>query len=239
MDLSTSTQLSATGQRTRRRLESVAGNWPIGVKIAAATVVVAAPVAQLIDRAMFEVGDGFVDIFRASTANPSSVYVGAVASMFAPALVIGAVFIWFQLARSRSPIAASISLITGILAFTCLALTTGYSYAALALAHANLGTPAAADALATYDGPPATLLMTTFTITSAVSILAAGWGLWRSHAVSRASVILLVAFIVCDVVEFLPFDVHVIGLAATVLMSISFFTAAPLRSGRGTTSINP
>ena len=239
MDVSTSNSVPVTTKLTRRRLDSVAGNWPIGVKVAASVVLIAAPVAQLVDRAMFDMSNGYTSLFRELSANPSAVHIGAIAGMFAPALLIGSVFVWFQLARTRSRIAASISLIAGVLAFTCLAVTTGYSFAALGLSDAHLGTQAVADALAGYSGPPAPVLFATFTITSVVCILAAAWGLWRAHAVSRASVILLVLFIVADVVEVLPFDPHFIGLAATILMSVSILTPVSRRNAAAATTIKP
>jgi hypothetical protein len=228
---------AAVGGRTRRRLESVAGSWPIGVKIAASVVLIGGPVAQLIDRSLYDMSDGFVSLFHAYSTNPGVVNVGAVAGMLAPALLIGMVLIWFRLARVRSRIAASISLISGVIAFTCLAVSSGYSYSAMGLSEAHLGTRAVADALSAYAGPPATFLFTTFDITSVVCILAAAWGLWRSRAVSRVSIILLALFIGADMALPLPFDPHYIGLAATVLMSVSLFTAAPLHDGNTATSI--
>jgi len=240
MDVTTPTPVSTTaGTRRWRPLESVAGNWPIGVKIVAALIVIGAPVAQVIDGSLFDMSNGYVSLFHALSTDPGSVYAGSLAGMFAPALTIGAVLIWFQLGRSRSRIAASISLVTGVLAFTCLALTTGYSYAALGLSHAHLGTAAVADALSSYDGLPAPVLFATFTITSTVSILAASWALWRSHAVSRAGVILLALFIIIDMVGILPVNPHYIGLAAAVLIAVSIFRAVPLRTGIAATNVEP
>ncbi|MCB1281083.1 MAG: hypothetical protein KDB18_06130 [Salinibacterium sp.] len=239
MDVSTSEsiQSTATRKRTPRRLESVAGSWPIWVKVAASIVLISGPVAQLIDRALYDMSNSYVSLFRAYSANPGAVNIGAVAGMLAPALLIGAVIIWYRLARVRSKVAATISLVSGVLAFTCLAVMSGYSFSAMGLSEAHLGTPAVADALSAYAGPPAMFLFATFQITSTLSILAAAWGLWRSHAVSRASVILLALFIVIDMLEILPIEPHFIGLAAMVLMCISFFTAAPFRDGSAAASI--
>lgn len=240
MDVTTSTPMSTTrGKRRWRRLESVAGNWPIGVKIAATVLVIGGPAVQLLDRTLYDMSDGFVSLFHAYSTNPGTVNVGAIAGMITPAILIGMVFVWFQLARVRSRIASSISLISGVIAFTCLGVSSGYSYAALGLSDAHLASPAVADALSAYSGPPAQFLFTTFDIAAVVSVLAAAWGLWRSHAVSRLSVILLVLFIVADMVEVLPIDAHYIGLVATVLMSMSFFTAAPLRVEIPATNVEP
>ena len=94
MDVNTSAPVSTTaGRRTRRRLESVAGSWPIGVKIAAAIVVIGGPVAQLLDRTLFDMSDGYTSLFHAMSTNPDAVHAGSYASMFAPALLIGAVLV--------------------------------------------------------------------------------------------------------------------------------------------------
>jgi len=229
----------AQGNRSTRR-EAVAGSWPIGVKIAASAVVIGAFVAQLINRSLLDMSQGYVSLFRELSTNPGAANVSVIAGMFAPALLVGSVLIWFRLSRARSRVAAWISLISGVLAFTCLPLMMGFSVSAFALAQAHLGTHAAADALSGYAGPPAVLLFTVYNNASLLTIFAAAWALWRSHAVSRASVILLVLFMVGDIVGILPFDAHYIGLAAAVLMAVSFFTApAPFRDNDTMTSIEP
>lgn len=230
----------SVGGRTRRRLETVAGSWPIGVKIAASAVVIGAFVAQLINRSLLDMSQGYVSLFQELSTNPGAANVSVIAGMFAPALLVGSVLIWFRLSRARSRVAAWISLISGVLAFTCLPLMMGFSVSAFALAQAHLGTHAAAEALSGYAGPPAVLLFTVYNNASMLTIFAAAWALWRSHSVSRTSVILLVLFMVGDIVGILPFDAHYIGLAAAALMAISFFTApAPFRGKDTTTIIEP
>jgi hypothetical protein len=231
---------TSAGGHTRRRFESVAGSWPIGVKIAASAVVIGAFTAQLINRSLLDMSQGYVSLFQELSTNPGAANVSVIAGMFAPALLLGSVLIWFRLSRARSRVAAWISLISGVLAFTCLPLMMGFSVSAFALAQAHLGTHAAADALSGYAGPPAVLLFIVFNNASMLTIFAAAWALWRSHAVSRASVILLVLFMVADIVGILPFDAHYIGLAAAVLMAISFFTSPVPFRDRGTeTTIEP
>lgn len=240
MDVTASKPVStaSVGGRTRRRLDSVAGSWPVGVKIAASAVVIGAFVAQLINRSLLDMSQGYVSLFRELSTNPGAANVSIIAGMFAPALLVGSVLIWFRLSRARSRVAAWISLISGVLAFTCLPLMMGFSVSAFALAQAHLGTHAAAEALAGYASPPAVLLFTVYNNASLLTIFAAAWALWRSHAVSRASVILLVLFMVGDIVGVLPFDAHYVGLTAAVLMAISFFTAsAPFHDKDTTTSI--
>lgn len=234
MDGTAHTTLSTTSGRGHARsgAETPAHSWPMWARIAASAVLVGAPAAQIIDRALFPMDDGHMSLFHALSTNPGMVDAGAVAGMFAPALLIGSVLIWYRLTRARSRIAAGISLASGVLAFTCLALTTGYSYAALGLHQAGLGTQAVADILDGYSGPPATLVITTFEVTASLCILAAAWALWRSHAVPRGSVVLLVLFIVLDMALPLPVDAHYIGLAAMVWMSVSFYIPAPVRHGR-------
>lgn len=231
---------AATRGRTRRRLESAAGTWPIAVKIAASAVLIGAFIAQLINRSLLDMSQGYVSLFRELATNPGAANISVIAGMFAPALLVGSVLIWFRLTRARSRIAAWISVISGVLAFTCLPLLMGYTVSAFALAEAHLGTPAAADALSGYAGAPAVLLFAVYNNASLLTILAAAWALWRSHAVSRASVILLVLFMAGDIVGLLPFDAHYIGLAATVLMAVSLFTAtAPFRADETATTIKP
>jgi hypothetical protein len=233
-------QTATERRHGHRRLESVAGGWPIGVKIAASAVLIGAFVAQLINRSLLDMSQGYVSLFRELATNPAAANVSVIAGMFAPALLVGSVLIWFRMTRARSRIAAWISLVSGILAFTCLPLMMGYSVSAFALAEAHLATPAAADALSSYAGAPAILLFTVYNNASLLTIFAAAWALWRSHAVSRASVILLVLFMAGDIVGLLPFDAHYIGLAATVLMAVSIFTATPpFRAGETATTIKP
>lgn len=231
---------ASAGRRTRRQLESVAGSWPIGVKIAASAVVIGAFTAQVVNRSLLDMSQGYVSVFQEVPSNPGAANVSVIAGMFAPALLLGSVLIWFRLSRERSRVAAWISLISGVLAFTCLPLMMGFSVSAFALAQAHLGTQAAADALSGYAGPPVVLLFIVFNNASMLTIFAAAWALWRSHSVSRAAVVLLALFMVGDIVGVLPFDAHYIGLAAAALMAVSFFTApAPFRAKGTETIIEP
>ncbi|GAB3042410.1 hypothetical protein GCM10027052_25480 [Parafrigoribacterium mesophilum] len=233
-------QTATERRHGHRRLESVAGSWPIGVKVAASAVLIGAFVAQLVNRSLLDMSHGYASLFHQLATDPGPANTAAIAGIFAPALLVGSVLIWFRLARTRSRIASWITLISGVLAFTCLPLMMGFSVSAFALADAHLGTTAAAAALSGYAGPPAAVLFTVYNNASMLTILAAAWALWRSHAVSRASVILLVLFIAGDIAGLLPFDAHYLGLAAAVLMSVSLFTAtAPFRDGDPATSIKP
>lgn len=252
------TALASAGGTTRRRPESIAATWPVWVRVAAAAVLVGAFVAQLVNRSLLDMSEGYLSYFRELSANPAAANVSVIAGMFAPALLVGCVLIWFRISRQRSRIAAWISLISGVLAFTCLPLLMGFSVSAFALVKAGLASPAAASALETYDGLPATVLFAVYNNASMLTIFAAAWALWRSHAVYRVSVVLLVLFMVGDIVGVLPFDAHYLALAATLLMAVSFFTAAapsaaafpapaaasspehaPFRAGDGVASIKP
>jgi hypothetical protein len=242
MDLTTSSPIAAATapSRPRRRLESVAGTWPLGVKIAASAVLIGAFVAQLINRSLLDMSQGYVSLFHELATKPGAANTSIIAGMFAPAMLVGSVLIWFRLTRARSRIAAWISLVSGVLAFTCLPLLMGFTVSAFALAEAHLGTPAAAAAQSGYAGVPAAILFAVYNNASMLTIFAAAWALWRSHVVSRVSVILLVLFMVGDIVGALPFDAHYIGLAATVLMAVSIFTATvPFRAGETAATIKP
>lgn len=240
MNITTSDPVLAARSHTRRRLQSVAATWPIGVKIAASAVLIGAFLAQLINRALQDMSDGYAGYFREISTNPAATNVSVIAGMFAPALLVGSVLIWFRISRERSRVASWITLISGVLAFTCLPLLMGFSVSALALVKADLATPAAASALQNYDGLPAAILFTVYNNASMLCIFAAAWALWRSRAVYRASAVLLVLFMVGDIVGVLPFDAHYLGLAAAVVMAVSFFTAKdPFRDGETVASIKP
>lgn len=217
---------------------AAAPRWSLAARIAAALVLTGAFAAQLVNRALFDMSEGYASLFREITDNPVAANTAAIVGIFAPALLLGMVLILTSLTRRRSPVASWIALISGVLAFTCLPAIMGYSYSAFSLTRAGLDSPEVADALAQPGGPGGMVLFAVFSVTSLVSILSLAWALWRSRVTYRAAAVLLVLFMLSDISGLMPVDGHYLGLAAMILVSISLFTAKfPSTNGETTVTI--
>ncbi|GAA1861351.1 hypothetical protein GCM10009715_06010 [Paeniglutamicibacter psychrophenolicus] len=212
----------------RRAKVPAPGEWAPWVRVVAGAIPVLAFAAQLVNRSLFDMSSGYQSLFLEQAQHPALLDAAVIAGVFAPALLMSSVLVWFRLGRDQAPVAAWISLVSGVLAFTCLPALSGYSVSALAMGSAHLGTGAVAAALSDYRGLPALVLFAVYNLASLTAIMAACRALWRSARVSRFSVAMLGLFMVADIAGVLPFDAHYLGLVAALSMAWSM-VARPRR----------
>jgi hypothetical protein len=216
-------------------MTSSAAHWPPAARIAAAVVLVGAFAAQLANRALTDMSDGYASLFREIVEEPVRADTAAVLGLVAPPLLLGMVLILTGLTRRRAPVSSWAALVCGVIAFTFFPVMTGHSSAAFSLVRAGVDSATVAKALEQPGGPGGMVLVAVFSLTSLACVLSLAWALWRSHVVYRASAALLALFMIADVSGVLPVDAHWLGLAAMVLAAISLFTAGTPAEVDGTT----
>jgi hypothetical protein len=166
--------------------------------------------------------------------HPGPAGVSLTADMLATPFLAGATALWLLLARARSPRLAWTGAVLLVFGLTGQAVVTGVGLTAYMVAQSGK-VDAAAFSAAIGDGPAASLPGTVFTVMffagAFIGIVVMMVAVWRSRALPRAAVLLLVVFQLADIVS-LPFPTTVIAAAGLLWMAVSLLSTRGVRAGQ-------
>jgi hypothetical protein len=182
---------------------SPAANWTSAGRIAAAvTLVLAAafPLASHLMAQLMAPTDRTIDALHWVADHPDLANLSKVFDLLQMPFMFGTVLVYVLLSRERSP---RIAYAGGIL-FGCgmVGLSEVHGYETLAYALAQDGRfdlTALADVVGAQSSTPAIVMLLIFLPFAFFGLLTSAVALWRSGAVPRAAVLLIVAFLVVDV----------------------------------------
>ena len=183
---------------------SPAANWTSAGRIAAATTLVlgaAFPLAShLIVDLWLPPTAGIIDWIHWTADHPELANLTQVFELLQMPFLFGTVLVYVLLSRERSPRTAYAGGILLGCGFVGLSAVKGYETLAYALAQdGRFDLTALADVVGAQSSPPAIVMLLLFLPFAFIGLLTAAVALWRSGAVPRAAVLLLVAFLVTDV----------------------------------------
>jgi hypothetical protein len=210
-------------------LRSAAAAWgPVG-RVAAATTFA-------LGGALWTVGDliGFGkdggDHLAYMHDHPGAAAIGLTGDLLGTLFMLGAAAAWFQLSRHRSPklaVAGAVLLSIG-LAMQCV--VSGVEMTQFALVRSgvvSVGGLATALASPTALGLPGYVAFPLWIIGAFVGIVVAMVALWRSHAVARPAIVLVLLFQVTQFVGVVPGSPFL--LVGLVWMAVDVLRSAPAR----------
>jgi hypothetical protein len=180
---------------------SPAANWTSAGRIAAATTLVLGAAFPLAAHLMVPVTvRSVIDWLHWTADHPDLANLSKVFELLQMPFLFGTVLVYVLLSRERSP---RIAYAGGIL-FGCgmvgLSAVHGYETLAYALAQdGRFDLTALADVVGAQSSTPAIVMLLIFLPFAFFGLLTSAVALWRSGAVPRAAVLLIVAFLVVDV----------------------------------------
>src|SRR5215208_2927291 len=180
---------------------SPAANWTSAGRIAAATTLVLGAAFPLAAHLMVPVTvRSVIDWLHWIADHPDLANLTKVFELLQMPFLFGTVLVYVLLSRERSP---RLAYAGGIL-FGCgmvgLSAVEGYETLAYALAQdGRFDLTALADVVGAQSSPPAIVMLLIFIPFAFIGLLTSAVALWRSGAVPRAAVLLIVAFLVVDV----------------------------------------
>src|SRR5215211_2155063 len=180
---------------------SPAANWTSAGRIAAATTLVLGAAFPLAAHLMVPVTvRSVIDWLHWTADHPDLANLSKVFELLQMPFLFGTVLVYVLLSRERSP---RIAYAGGIL-FGCgmvgLSAVHGYETLAYALAQdSRFDLTALADVVGAQSSTPAIVMLLIFLPFAFFGLLTSAVALWRSGAVPRAAVLLIVAFLVVDV----------------------------------------
>ena len=180
---------------------SPAANWTSAGRIAAATTLVLGAAFPLAAHLMVPVTvRSVIDWLHWTADHPDLANLSKVFELLQMPFLFGTVLVYVLLSRERSP---RIAYAGGIL-FGCgmvgMSAVHGYETLAYALAQdGRFDLTALADVVGAQSSRPAIVMLLIFLPFAFFGLLTSAVALWRSGAVPRAAVLLIVAFLVVDV----------------------------------------
>ena len=183
---------------------SPAAKWTSAGRIAAATTLVlgaAFPFAShLIVDLWLPPSAGIIDWIHWVADHPELANLAKVFELLQMPFLFGTVLVYVLLSRERSPrIAYAGGILLGC-GFVGLSAVEGYETLAYALAQdGRFDLTALADVVGAQSSTPAIVMLLLFLPFAFFGLLTSAVALWRSGAVPRAAVLLIVAFLVVDV----------------------------------------
>src|SRR5215212_8052209 len=180
---------------------SPAANWTSAGRIAAATTLVLGAAFPLAAHLMVPVTvRSVIDWLHWTADHPDLANLSKVFELLQMPFLFGTALVYVLLSRERSP---RIAYAGGILfGFGMVGLTAVEGYETLAYALAQDGRfdlTALADVVGAQSSTPAIVMLLIFLPFAFFGLLTSAVALWRSGAVPRAAVLLIVAFLVVDV----------------------------------------
>jgi hypothetical protein len=178
---------------------SPAANWTSAGRIAAATTLVLGAAFPLASHVMAPDPYSTIDWFHWIADHPDLANLTKVFDLLQMPFLFGTVLVYVLLSRQRSPRLAY----AGGLLYGCgmvgLSAVEGYETLAYALAQDGRFDLAALANVSDQSSPPAIVMLLIFLPFAFFGLLTSAVALWRSGAVPRAAVLLIVAFLVVDV----------------------------------------
>ena len=178
---------------------SPAANWSSAGRIAAATTLVLGAAFPLASHVMAPDPYSTIDWFHWIADHPDLANLTKVFDLLQMPFLFGTVLVYVLLSRQRSPRLAY----AGGLLYGCgmvgLSAVEGYETLAYALAQDGRFDLAALADVSDQSSTPAIVMLLIFLPFAFFGLLTSAVALWRSGAVPRAAVLLIVAFLVVDV----------------------------------------
>ena len=180
---------------------SPAARWTSAGRIAAATTLVLGAAFPLASHLMPPArADRTIDGFHWIADHPDLANLSKVFDLLQMPFLFGTVLVYVLLSRQRSPRLAYAGEILLGCGFVGLSAVEGYETLAYALAQdGRFDLTALADVVDAQSSPPAIVMLLIFLPFAFFGLLTSAVALWRSGAVPRAAVLLIVAFLVVDV----------------------------------------
>jgi hypothetical protein len=180
---------------------SPAANWTSAGRIAAATTLVLGAAFPLAAHLMVPVTvRSVIDWLHWTADHPDLANLSKVFELLQMPFLFGTVLVYVLLSRERSPrIAYAGGILFGV-GMVGMSALHGYETLAYALAQdSRFDLAALADVVGAQSSPPAIVMLLIFLPFAFIGLLTSAIALWRSGAVPRAAVLLIVAFLVVDV----------------------------------------
>src|SRR5918994_1215118 len=180
---------------------SPAANWTSAGRIAAATTLVLGAAFPLASHLMPPAtADRTIDAFHWIADHPDLANLSKVFDLLQMPFLFGTVLVYVLLSRQRSPrIAYAGGILLGC-GFVGLSAVEGYETLAYALVQdGRFDSTALADVVIAQSSTPAIVMLLIFLPFAFFGLLTSAVALWRSCAVPRAAVLLIVAFLLVDV----------------------------------------
>ena len=179
---------------------SPAARWTSAGRIAAATTLVLGATFPLASHLIAPPTGGHIDWFHWVADHPDLANLTKVFDLLRMPFLFGTVLVYVLLSRHRSPrIAYAGGILLGC-GFVGLSAVEGYETLAYALAQdGRFDLTALADVVDAQSSTPAIVMLLIFLPFAFFGQLTSAVALWRSGAVPRAAVLLIVAFLVVDV----------------------------------------
>jgi hypothetical protein len=179
---------------------SPAANWTSAGRIAAAATLVLGAAFPLTSHLMEPTTNSTSDWLHWVADHPDLANLSKVFELLQMPFLFGTALVYVLLSRQRSPRLAYTGGILLGCAFVGLSAVNGYETLAYALAQdGRLDLKALADVVNAQSSPPAFVMLLIFIPFAFFGLLTSAGALWRSDAVPRAAVLLIVAFLVVDV----------------------------------------
>ena len=178
-----------------------AANWTSAGRIAAATTLVLGAAFPLAAHLMVPVTvRSVIDWLHWTADHPDLANLSKVFELLQMPFLFGTVLVYVLLSRERSPrIAYAGGILLGC-GYVGLTAVEGYETLAYALAQdGRFDLTALADVVGAQSSTPAIVMLLIFLPFAFFGLLTSAVALWRSGAVPRAAVLLIVAFLVVDV----------------------------------------
>jgi hypothetical protein len=213
---------------------SPAANWTSAGRIAAATTLVLGAAFPLAAHLMVPVTvRSVIDWLHWTADHPDLANLSKVFELLQMPFLFGTVLVYVLLSRERSP---RIAYAGGIL-FGCgmvgLSAVHGYETLAYALAQdGRFDLTALADVVGAQSSTPAIVMLLIFLPFAFFGLLTSAVALWRSGAVPRAAVLLIVAFLVVDVFLIEGFGAPVWASHVFAFVGACWIASAVLLAGR-------
>src|ERR671911_1193184 len=180
---------------------SPAANWTSAGRVAAATTLVLGAAFPLASHLMPPaIADRTIDAFHWIADHPDLANLSKVFDLLQMPFLFGTVLVYVLLSRQRSPRLAYAGGILLGCGFVGLSAVEGYETLAYALVQdGRFDSTALADVVIAQSSTPAIVMLLIFLPFAFFGQLTSAVSLWRSGAVPRAAVLLIVAFLVVDV----------------------------------------
>jgi hypothetical protein len=178
---------------------SPAANWTSAGRIAAAVTLVLGAAFPLASHLMGTTTNSTIDWLHWIADHPDLANLSKVFELLQMPFLFGTVLVYVLLSRQRSPRLAYAGGILLGCAFVGLSAVHGYETLAYALAQDDrFDLSALADVVDAQSSTPAIVMLLIFIPFAFFGLLTVSVALWRSGAVPRAAVLLIVAFLVVD-----------------------------------------
>jgi hypothetical protein len=198
---------------------------PLGRAAAAATLLIGATF-QVLAFALMPDFDNTIDRLQWIADHPTQAEASKTFDLLAVPFLLGAVIVYFLLARERAPRWAWAGGILLGLGMCGLMTVQGFETLEFELAKdGRFDLRTLADAVDNISGAPAIAMGVLFIVCAALGIVATSIALWRSGAVPRAIPILFVVFFAVDVAASQPLIAHVIALIAAAWIAWTILSA--------------